>query len=399
MLQSPPSQRRQDVTGTGAASPGTLAVSSALKIDLPPAFKGDGTESFTSWSRRFEVAVQAMSSTDADLPAVMASVLPTRLADAAFLYWDSLPSSTQRDYDSLKEKLRDVFGPIYSLPFFQTHVNARPRKPGESLDVYSADITRLVLEAFPNYDHNALEGEKCRRFVAGLDPHLQSKVHEMGAEDLEEALRIASRCERARAALQLTTVGTPHTQSSEQVAMVRPEPTDDKLLRAVELLTLTVNSLQSEVHLLREEHSYLAQRVDSKSEGFSSNDARYSARSVSPQPYHNRQHRRDNYLPEQHHGRDPGSCYGRCPPSPVAQRDRQWHDNDRRDQHRSPSRQSYQLSRYGRHDNDDTNRYRRSPSPAPQRNRDASPHTRGSVRFQSPERYPHSGSNHQGNFP
>lgn len=66
--------------------------------------------------------------------------------------------------------------------------------------------------------------------VAGLDPNLQSKVHEMGAEDLEDALRTASRCERARAVLQLTTVGYPHSQSSEQVAMVRPKSTDDKLL-------------------------------------------------------------------------------------------------------------------------------------------------------------------------
>jgi len=121
-LQSPPTQRRRDanVTSTGAVSLATCAFSSALKIDLPPAFKGDGTESFTSWSRRFEVAVQAMSSTDTDLHTVMASVLPTRLADAAFLYWDSLPSSVQKDYDSVKEKLKDVFGPIYSLPFIQT---------------------------------------------------------------------------------------------------------------------------------------------------------------------------------------------------------------------------------------------------------------------------------------
>lgn len=110
-----------------------------------------------------------MSSTDTDMYTVMASVLPTRLADAAFLYWDSLPSSIQKDYDSVKEKLRDVFGPIYSLPFFQTHVNARPRRSGEILDVYSADITRLVLEAFPNYDHNALEGEKfCPNFETFL---------------------------------------------------------------------------------------------------------------------------------------------------------------------------------------------------------------------------------------
>ena len=113
-------------------------------------------------------------------------------------------------------------------------MNARPRKTGESLDVYSADITRLVLEAFPSYDHNALEGEKFRRFVAGLDRALQSKIHEMGAENLEDAVRFASRCERACAALNLTTAGSPYTLPSEQVAMVRPNPVNEKLLQAVE---------------------------------------------------------------------------------------------------------------------------------------------------------------------
>lgn len=175
-------QRSVDATQTAAAAVAPHTVFSALKIDLPPAFKGDGTESFTSWSRRFEVAVQAVTSPDADLSTVMASVLPTCLADAAFLYWDSLPAATQSDYDSVKDKLKDVFGPKYSLPFFQTTVNTRPHKPCESLDVYSADITRLVLEALPNYDDNALEGEQFRRFVAGLDSTLQSKIPEMGAE-------------------------------------------------------------------------------------------------------------------------------------------------------------------------------------------------------------------------
>lgn len=41
-------------------------------------------------------------------------------------------------------------------------VNARSCQPGESLDVYSADITRLVIEAFPNYDDNGLNGKNYR---------------------------------------------------------------------------------------------------------------------------------------------------------------------------------------------------------------------------------------------
>jgi hypothetical protein len=46
VLQSPPSQRK-DASWTGAVNLATPAVSSVLKIDLPPFFKGDGTESFT----------------------------------------------------------------------------------------------------------------------------------------------------------------------------------------------------------------------------------------------------------------------------------------------------------------------------------------------------------------
>lgn len=394
----PSASQRVDDTRASTIPLAPHAVSSGLKIDLPPAFKGDGTESFTSWSRRFEVAVQAMTPPDADFCTVMASILPTRLADAAFLYWDSLPPLTQKDYDSVKGRLREVFGPQYSLPFFQTHVNARPRKPGESLDVYSADITRLVLEAFPNYDHNAIEGEKFCRFVAGLDPLLQSKIHEMGAEDLGDAVRIASRCERARAALQLTAAGSIHAQPSEQVAMVRPKPTDEKLLQAVEQLTLTVHSLKYEVEQLREKHSYLAQRVDSRPDRSSSSEARYSTRSGSPSPYHVRQHPRDYYPPEQYYGRDPESRYEHCSPSPVRQRYNEWNSNDRRERQHSPSRPSYQYPRYSRHDDEDTNQRRRSPSPAPQRKREASPQTRGTVRFQSPERHTHSGVNRQGNF-
>lgn len=121
--------------------------------------------------------------------------------------------------------------------------------------MYSVDITRLVLEAFPSYDHNAIEGEKFHRFVAGLDPNLQSKIHEMGAENLDNAVLIAGCCERARAALNLTTAGSPYTVPSEQAAMVRPDPANDKFLQAVEQLTLTVTNLKHEVQHLQEKHS------------------------------------------------------------------------------------------------------------------------------------------------
>ena len=73
----------------GQQLPASSVLAHKLKIELPPVFKGDGTEFFTNWSRRFEVAVRAFHSPGADVEGVLAAVLPTRLADAAFLYWDT----------------------------------------------------------------------------------------------------------------------------------------------------------------------------------------------------------------------------------------------------------------------------------------------------------------------
>lgn len=74
------------------------------------------------------------------------------------------------------------------------------------------------------------------------------------------SMRIASRCERARAALQLTTAASSCAQPS---------------------------ALKHKVQQLHEKHSYLAQCFDSRAERSSTSDARYSVRSPSPSPYHN----------------------------------------------------------------------------------------------------------------
>ena len=55
----------------------------------------------------------------------------------------------------------------------------------------------MVEEAFPNYDTDAKEGESFRRFIAGLDQKLQTKIHELGGTTLTDALNIALRVERA----------------------------------------------------------------------------------------------------------------------------------------------------------------------------------------------------------
>jgi hypothetical protein len=71
---------------------------------------------------------------------------------------------------TVKNNLNNVFGHKHSLPFFQTYVNARPRKPGDFLDIYATTVTWLVLEAFPDFERHAQNGEMFCRLVAGLEP-------------------------------------------------------------------------------------------------------------------------------------------------------------------------------------------------------------------------------------
>ena len=172
----------------------------SFKIELPPHFLGSGNEDFMQWCRRMEVALDASpNGAGADL----AKLLPSRLGGAAFSFWDSLPLDVKADYAATKKRMKEVFGQRQFIVNFQSFVNARPRYPGEALEVYAAELTRLVSEAFPEYDCRAKEEETYRRFLAGLDVNLVQKCHEHGAHNLRDAMRIAMQVERALEASKL----------------------------------------------------------------------------------------------------------------------------------------------------------------------------------------------------
>ncbi len=110
------------------------------------------------------------------------------------------PHDVKSNCDKSKTALNSVFAQRLTIFKFQTCINARPRLPGEALEVFSADISRLVNEAFPDYGQKAKNGEKFRRFVAGLAPYLQLRIHEQGVTTLDAALRLAVQIERAHEA-------------------------------------------------------------------------------------------------------------------------------------------------------------------------------------------------------
>ncbi|KAL0154090.1 hypothetical protein M9458_050549 [Cirrhinus mrigala] len=156
--------------------------------------------------------------------------------------------------------------------------------PTEPLEVFAAEITRLVLEPFPNYGECAIAMERFRRFVAGLDPVLQAKCHEHGATSLEDALAIACKWERAQEVLRLAPLPplsqknslspnlTTTLPSESLSAMVSTKTTasgdiSSEIMTAVKQLTADVKALRMEVSQLKRQHTSSAQRDYSPERG------------------------------------------------------------------------------------------------------------------------------------
>lgn len=52
--------------------------------------------------------------------------------------------SVRSDYNVFKPLMRQVFRKNEFIATFQTYINARPRFPNEPLEVYQAELSRLV---------------------------------------------------------------------------------------------------------------------------------------------------------------------------------------------------------------------------------------------------------------
>lgn len=106
-----------------------------------------------------------------------------------------------------------------------------------------------MTEALPQYDVTAQNCEIFSRFVTGLDPALQLKIHEHGAVTLDNALKIASQCERAQLAIRIAnpTAIMPVTVHQQPLcATATPTPIAD--------LASAIADLWMDLHTLLQSH-------------------------------------------------------------------------------------------------------------------------------------------------
>ncbi|KAI7804760.1 putative synaptotagmin-like protein 3, partial [Triplophysa rosa] len=243
----------------------------------------------------------------------------------------------------------------------------------EPLEVFAAEITRLVLEAFPNYGEAAIAMERFRRFVAGLEPVLQAKCHEHGATSLEEALAIECKWERAQEVLRFAplptlrqktglspslTLPSESLSAMESTKTTSPGDISSELTTAVKQLTADVKSLSLQVNQLKTQRDQSFQHAFSRQRDYLPERGRdenlYSPLS-SPRRYPSSPHQRDeSYFSNQ---RDGDRHWGYSDShSSTSSRHRDRYDSPRRpssnyrDRYDSPRRQdNHAISPSSRH--------------------------------------------------
>ena len=333
-----------------------------FRLELPETFSGDEGQDFHQWVKRFEVAVDSVDSSSAQKH----SILPSRLSGSAFTVWENIPESDKKDFEKVKTVLSEVFGRTTYLTNFRSCITARSRLPLEPIEVFAAAISTLVGEAFPKYDEEAKDGEKFRRFMAGLDLQLRKKLYEHGVDSFKQAVKTAVRIEQA------TLLGQPDATQIQVAATSKPENSNDALMQLI---------------------ASLGEKIDALA---------VSGHSRSPASFDNRphdRHRRSPYSsPTRYSSRRDDRSYHRSPSSSPSRYT--YHDrySSRHERSRDHPTSSYHRSSYGQHDRSRDRSYYRSPSSSPARYhsyRDTASFTRSdSPRRRSPASSPIRYSSH-----
>ena len=172
------------VSSATEESAGKKGSGPAFDSRLIPEFDGGKAADIVEWFTRAEVLCKHHG---VDLTLV----LPARLTGGAFSVWLQMPEDCRRSAEAMRDALYDAFA-MDSLAAYDAYASRR-LQPGESVDVYLADLRRLAT-LYGGVPDRALA---CA-FIAGLPDSVRSTIR---AGTRAEALELASILARARAVL------------------------------------------------------------------------------------------------------------------------------------------------------------------------------------------------------
>ena len=158
----------------------------------------DGSTDVAEWFTRAEVLCSHRG-------ASLVSILPGRLTGGAFPVWLQLSESERQSKTNVRDALYDAFG-MDQLTAYDAYVKRR-LQPGESADVYLADLRRLATLC-----GGVPESWMTCAFIAGLPGSVRTTIR---AGTRAEALSLDSIVKRARAVLS--------GERNQATATARPE--------------------------------------------------------------------------------------------------------------------------------------------------------------------------------
>ena len=118
-------------------------------------------------------------------------------------------------FDQLVEKLKNRFGAIGMEERYQAELRCRRRRHGEPIRELAQDIRRLMSLAYPDQGDSILWQHIAREaFLSALDdPELQIDVRKGEPRTFEETVRLASRYEITKAAVETSSSASRHRMS------------------------------------------------------------------------------------------------------------------------------------------------------------------------------------------
>lgn len=155
-------------------------------------------ETFSDWVEHFEAVAQLVRWDDH----YKLVYLTTALRGTAKAFFRACSPTQKNSYHSLVSELKKHFTPV-QLTAIQTQL-FHDRKQGatESVDEFAQDLRKLYSRAYAGITRGTQEAERigqtvlASQFVAGLQPHLQSKV--VGMEGDMDKLVLKARFEEAK---------------------------------------------------------------------------------------------------------------------------------------------------------------------------------------------------------